>query len=247
MAVVVPVAVVALLVLAGILLWKKRKQKKTAEEARRKEVEEYGFNPNNDPTLPAVASESPEMTEDNSGYRGWGNSNAAGSTTRKASTTLSGGMGGISDTGSNPGGSYHNPNSPVGAAVGSDGHSSDPLVNSRRDTQDSDNLGQLGAAGGAPVAGAAKGDVHRGPSNASSSYSNAARSSSSDGAPMPGTSPQDYYPNDNPYSHGPYGDGTYGGGQGEPIVRDVAARRNTRIENPSIRPPPGNSGIAQNF
>lgn len=241
MAVVVPVVVVALLVFAGIFFWRKRKQRKTAEEARRKEVEDYGFNPNNDPTLPAIASDSsPEMAEDNSGYRGWG---AAVGSNRKASTTLSGGhtQGQPSDPGD-----YHSPSSPTAGTMNtaSDGHSGDPLVN-RRETMNSDDLGALGAG---PAA--SSNQVRRGPSNASSAYSNAARSEGSDEPVPPIGQAYEYNPNTG-YGYtqtGPYGDGSYGGGQngGMPVVRDVSARRNTRIEQPGSYGQ-GRSGIAQNF
>jgi len=233
---VVPVAVVALLVLAGILLWRKRKQRKSAEEARRKEVEEYNYNPNHDPTLPAVGMQS-EMAEDQSGYRGWGNTTT--SSNRQASTTLNSGMT-YSDSNSNPGG-YTSPGSPT--VAGSDGHSVDPLMGGRRETLDSEGIGALG---GAPVAGQNQAGVHRGPSNASSSYSAAAHSDSSDNYPLPNHNPQDYYDNNNYYGHSPYDNNGYGGG-GQPVIRDVSARRNTRIENPSVFPQQGNSGIAQNF
>jgi hypothetical protein len=224
-------------VLVGILLWKKRKQRKDAEEARRKEVEEYGFNPNNDPTLPAVGAGS-VMTEDQSGYRGWGNT--TNPSNRKASTTLSSGFAGISDSGSNPGG-YQSPNSPTQV---SEGHSGDPLVaGGQRETMDSETIGALGAA---PVAGQNRTDIRRGPSNASSSYSAGNRSDNSGELPVPMSNPQDYYNDAGYYQQGPYGDGSYGGGQ-QPVIRDVSARRNTRIENPSVFPQQGNSGIAQNF
>ena len=230
----VPVVVVALLLLAGIFLWRKRKQRKTAEEARRKEVEEYGFNPNDDPTLPAVGVAT-EMAEDQSGYRGWGNT--ATSSNRKASTTLTSGMT-YSDSNSNPGG-YASPGSPTHAY--SDAHSGDPLVNGRRETMDSDGIGALGNG---PAAQAQNG-VHRGPSNASSSYSAADRSDNSGDYPIPVNNPHDYYDNNGYYQAGPYDNG-YGAGQ-QPVIRDVSARRNTRIENPSVFPQQGNSGIAQNF
>ncbi|OCK81743.1 hypothetical protein K432DRAFT_350443 [Lepidopterella palustris CBS 459.81] len=238
-AVVIPVVVVALLVLAGILLWRKRRQRKDAEEARRKEVEEYGFNPNNDPTLPAVGIAGSEMTEDQSGYRGWGNT--TNPSNRKASTTLSGGLAGLSDSGSNPGG-YNSPGSPTQV---SEGHSADPLMaGGRRETMDSETIGALGAA---PVAGQNRSDIHRGPSNASSSYSAGNRSDNSGDIPLPMSNPQDYYNEAGYYQPGPYaGDGAYGVGQ-QPVIRDVQARRNTRIENPSVFPQQGNSGIAQNF
>ncbi|OAG07291.1 uncharacterized protein CC84DRAFT_1089431, partial [Paraphaeosphaeria sporulosa] len=236
-AVVIPVVAVALLLLAGLWFWRKRKSKKSAEEARRKEVEEYGFNPNEDPTLPAVGMQS-EMAEDQSGYRGWGNT--ATSSNRKASTTLTSGMT-YSDSNSNPGDVYANPGSPTHAY--SDAHSADPLVNGRRETLDSDGIGALGAA---PVAGQNQAGVARGPSNASSSYSAAERSDHSGDYPLPMNHPQEYYDNNGYYpSSGPY-DNSYGGGQ-QPIIRDVSARRNTRIENPSVFPQQGNSGIAQNF
>ncbi|KAF2166801.1 hypothetical protein M409DRAFT_22855 [Zasmidium cellare ATCC 36951] len=247
-AVVVPVVVVALLVLAGIFFWRKRKQRKAAEEARRKEVEDYGFNPNNDPTLPTVASESgQEMSEDHSsGYRGWG---AAGASNRKMSTTLSGGhtQGQLSDTGSNP---YRGGVSPTGGA--SDGNSGDALMHNRRETMNSDDVGSLGQA---PLASANQPGMKRGPSNASSTYSAAGHSDVSDGAAPPGGMASSYeaYNANNGFGysqHGPYGDGTYGGGNapdnGMPVVRDVSARRNTRIQQPGNYQQ-GNSGIAQNF
>ena len=241
-AVVVPVVVVALLVLAGLFFWRRRKQKKEAEEQRRKEIQDYGFNPNNDPTLPTVASESPEMSQDHSsGYRGWGGAAAA---SRKKSTTLSDGhtQGQLSDAGN----SYHSPSSPGGA--NSDGHSSDPLVN-RRETMNSDELGALGAG---PLTANNAGGMRRGPSNASSHYSNGARSENSD-EPVPQI-PSSYENHYNPGNYGygqagPYGDGSYGGGQqesGMPVVRDVSARRNTRIQQGGNYGQ-GNSGIAQNF
>lgn len=240
----VPVVVVALLVLGGILFWRKRKQRKNAEDERRKEVEEYGYNPNHDPTLPAVGM---AMAEDDSGYRGWGNTTT--SSNRKASTTLTSGIT-YSDSNSNPGG-YASPNSPTNGAY-SDANSNDPLVNGRRETMDSDGIGALGAVGGAaPNSTQNASGVHRGISNASSSYSAANRSDNSGEYPgMPMSNPQDYY-NDNQgyYQSGPYGnnDPYAAQQQPQPIIRDVSARRNTRIENPSVFPQQGNSGIAQNF
>lgn len=241
-AVVVPVVVVALLVLAGIFLWRKRKAKKAAEEARRNEVEDYGFNPNNDPTLPTVASENgAEMAEDNSGYRGWG---AATGASRKLSTTLTSShtQGQLSDSGSNP---YRG----AGSGEGSDGHSGDAMLHQRRETMNSDQVGDLGQA---PIAGMNQTGMKRGPSNASSTYSAGGHSDVSDVSPPPGSMPQSYEAYNSAsgfgYSqHGPYGDGTYGGASnpdGMPIVQDVSARRNTRIQQP------GNyqqGGIAQNF
>ena len=253
-AVVVPVTAVALIVLALLFWWRKRKQRKDAGELRRKEVEEYGFNPNEDPTLPAIGGassngdEPSEMTQtDGAGYRGWGTT----STNRKASTTLSSGNGiGVarSGSGSDPGG-YQNGSPTAGTTQNSDVQSNDPLVNDRPMSGDSETIGALGAA---PAAGGNRQDpLHRGPSNASSAYSGAHRSDTSGEGMIPGGAPGQQYYNEGMFydegmpQHGPYGDGSYGGGQ--PVIRDVQARRNTRIENPSVFPQQGNAGIAQNF
>ena len=149
----------------------------------------------------------------------------------------------LSDSGSNPGGyqsgSPNNPNF-------SDGHSGDNLM-ARRETISSDDLGALGAA---PVAGAHRNDIRRGPSNASSSYSAGNHSDRSDHSVSgqgQSSSPSEMYGGGYGFQHGPYGDGSYGGGDsGMPVVRDVSARRNTRIEEGG-RYQQGNSGIAQNF
>jgi hypothetical protein len=259
-AVVVPIVAIALLVVGLLFFWKKRKARKSAEEQRKKEMEEYGFNPNNDPTLPPVSAtygeNKPEEAEDGVGYRGWGTTNSA--TTREPSANVGSGRGGIgmamSDGGSNGGGFASQASPSNGEDRPSDGQSNEPLVSgtgARPTTGDSD----LGALGAAPIAGAARQDrgVHRGPSNASSAYSNGPpRSEGSDDVPLPGGAPAGpYYHEDSPYyNDGPgqpgfYGDSSYGPGQ--PVIRDVQARRNTRIERPSVFPPQGNSGIAQNF
>ena len=242
-AVVVPIVAVALLVLAGLFLWRKRKARKDAEELRRKEVEEYGYNPNNDPTLPAVgsagASDGPfEMQEEgSSGYRGWGTT-AVASSGRNASTTLSGGpsAGGI-------GVAYSDGTSPTRGPV-SDTRSDNPLFDGqgRPLSGEQEPLGVLGPAASANRSG----DINRGPSNASSSYSAANRSDGS------GEAPGTYY-NNNQYDAGnPYTEPAYGSPPGraemggQPIIRDVQARRNTRIENPSHFPQQS-AGISQNF
>ena len=257
-AVVVPVAAVALAVLIALFFWRRHKQKKDAEELRRKEVEEYGFNPNNDPTLPTVGGasssgdEPSEMREtDGSGYRGWG----ATSTNRKPSTTLSSGNGPIGmarSTSNSDNGRYTNNSPTAGTNKSSDVQSGDPLVrspsNGRPLTADSETIGALGAV---PTNGNNRQDIHRGPSNASSAYSGAHVSDTSGDGAIPGSAPGQHSYNDGLFydegmpQHGPYGDGSYGGGQ--PVIRDVQARRNTRIENPSIIPQQGNAGIAQNF
>ena len=255
-AVVVPLVAVALIVFALLFLWRRRKQRKDAEELRRKEVEEYGFNPNNDPTLPVVGvagshgDEPSEMREtDGAGYRGWGTTTSA----RNPSTTMSNGLGPIgvarSDSGSNPGGYHaHSPTTATTTGHNSDVQSGDPLVG-RPTSTGSETIGALGAA---PIAMGSRADrgINRGPSNASSAYSGANRSEASGEGPPHAISSPPYYNDPTFYDegmaqHGPYGDGSYGGGQ--PVIRDVQAKRNTRIENPSVIPHHGNAGIAQNF
>lgn len=242
-AVVVPIVAVTLLVLAALFFWRKRKARKDAEEMRRKEVEEYGYNPNNDPTLPAVGGGSAgndgafEMREDGSaGYRGWGTTTAVSSTGRKASTTVSGGQsaGGI-------GMAYSEGTSPTQGPT-SDTRSDNALMGDGHPENEA-----LGAMG--PAAAANRGDINRGPSNASSQYSAAGRS---DGSGEGGFNGGQYYNNQydagNPYN----GETPYGSPpnraemSGQPVIRDVQARRNTRIENPAHFPQQS-AGIAQNF
>jgi hypothetical protein len=222
-----------------------------------------------------MGSDSHEMSEDhNGGYRGWGAATtvAGAASSRKLSTTLSHTQNQLSDAGSNmyaPAG-----NSPGYDAHSADPlMSRDP----RRETMSSEEMGSLGmgalAGGGAAATGAAAaashnntsraaGGIQRGPSNASSTYSAAAgagaRSDVSDDRPdMPIGHAYDYNSNYGYSQHGPYGDGTYGGSAapgtggdagGMPVVRDVSARRNTRIQQPSVgQYPTGNAGISQNF
>ena len=248
-AVVVPVVSVALIVLAIIFWWRKRKQRKNAEDARRKEVEEYGYNPNNDPTLPAVGgtagSNSPEMED--SGYRGWGsNNNAVNSSARKPSTNLSSNIGmAVSD---------HSPGSPGHGTMSDGSHSGEPLVDGH-DAYDGMGAGAAGA-GGAAAAGAAgyrnknppgepgTNGMKRGPSNASSQYSAAGHTDTSDDAPGPDHGYDTNYSQFTPYRQGT---GNTFDDNAQPVIRDVDARRNTKIENPSTLPLQGNSGIAANF
>lgn len=224
-----PIVAIAVLAIAGLFFWKKRKAKKAAEEERRKEVEDYSYNPNADPTYPAaggvMAGGDPayEMREDaSSGYRGWGTT-LAGSTGRKASTTMSGGgMGAYSDAASPTQGN-------ASLARADEVHSPEGEI--------------LGAMG--PSAGNNRGTgVNRGPSNASSSYSAAGRSEGSDGAMgIPYGAGGTYY--DQPGQ----ADGGYGAPQemaAQPVIRDNPARRNTRIENPAHYPQQS-AGISQNF
>jgi hypothetical protein len=232
--VVVPIVAIAILAIVGLFWWKKRRARMQAEEERRKEVEDYSYNPNADPTIPSVAMMSDsghEMREDGSaGYRGWGTT-VAGSTGRKASTTISNGI------------PYSDTTSPTYGNA-SEARSNEPLMDSPHSGE-----GEILGAMGPSAANNRGGDVHRGPSNASSSYSAAARSDGSDGpVGMAYGSGAGYY---EPYNQNPYNDNSYGGSrppeaQGTPVIRDNPARRNTRIENASHFPQ-GSVGISQNF
>lgn len=263
-AVVVPIAAVALLVILGLWFWRKRKVRKEAEDQRRKEVEEYGFNPNADgPTVPSVGGAgagSYAMAEDtSSGYRGWGSTTLAGSTGRKASTTISSGAAGA----------FSDINSPVRGNNMSDTRSSEPLMydHHQGDGSVSPEGEILGAMG--PSAAANRGaDVRRGPSNASSSYSAAARSDGSgeNGIGMAYGGDQTSYGANNNYGiNSPYADNyvnnapgygagmanggrgaEFNGGTSSPVIKDNPARRNTRIENSSHYPQQA-AGISQNF
>jgi hypothetical protein len=228
--VVVPIVAIAILAIAGLFFWKKRKARMHAEEERRKEVEDYSYNPNADPTIPSVAMMSDngyDMREDtSSGYRGWGNT-VVGSTGRKASTTISGGA------------PYSDTTSPT-YGNSSEARSGEPLMDSY--SGDGEILGAMGPS----AAHNRGGDVHRGPSNASSSYSAAGRSDASD--PPVGVaygSGAGYYES---YGQNPYSDNNPRPQEapGAPVIRDNPARRNTRIENASHFPQ-GSVGISQNF
>jgi len=104
---------------------------------------------------------------------------------------------------------------------------------------------------GPPAAGNRGGDIRRGPSNASSSYSAAARSDGSGEGPIGAAyGDANYY---NQYgSNNPYTESQFGSPQrpseltGAPVIRDNPARRNTRIENPAHYPQQS-AGISQNF
>lgn len=259
--VIIPVVAIVALVLLGLWLWRRRKAKKDAEELRKNEMAEYGFNPNDDPSLPvgAVYADGSSEGNDDSGYRGWGATTASN---RKASTTLGsnsraaamGGATAMSDGGSQSG--YNMQHSP--SANGSDVMSQEPLVAGYPDAATAGAVGGA-AIGGAAVAGGARNrhsqavsSIHRGPSNASSAYSGHGVAPSEASSDVPDV-PRPYYQEEIPYNiyndvqpgHGPYGDGTYGTQNDQPVIRDVQARRNTRIERAPTFPQQG--GIAQNF
>ncbi|KAL7808323.1 hypothetical protein V8C44DRAFT_160053 [Trichoderma aethiopicum] len=226
--VVVPIVAIAILAVIGLFFWKKRRARRAAEAERRKEVEDYAYNPNADPTIPTVGmggmagGDSYEMREEGpAGYRGWGSTTLGGSTGRKASTTISGATNGYSDIG------------PSRANM-----SESALL----DNPEGEILGAMG-----PSAANNRGDVRRGASNASSSYSATGRSDGSDtGVGMAySSSGGGYY---DAYGQNPYDTGFGGAGEmpAPPVIRDNPARRSTRVENPGHFPQQS-AGISQNF
>lgn len=222
--------------MVGVAIWlfRKRKARKAAEEERRKEVEDYTYNPNADPTIPGSGA-GYEMKEDaSSGYRGWGSTTiGGGSTGRKASTTLSGGAaaGAFSDAPYSEN-AYSDGTSPTRA-----NYPGDPLINEGHVSPEGEILGAMGPNS----ANNRGGNVRRGPSNASSSYSAGAPSDGSGEIGMAYTDNQGYTQFD-PYSENQLG----GAGGAQPVIRDNPARRNTRIENPAHYPQQS-AGISQNF
>lgn len=273
-AVVVPIVCVALIAIGLLFLWKRRQKNKADAEARRKEVEEYGYNPNHGGATAGVAAARSsngeegqyEMVEnDSAGYRGWGSTNGGRKASNMASSVgtsqaVSPGMGYSEPAYVQP--QQNGPDGFVGVATSpststfpgnspsTDGNSNAPLIDfgNRPETTDSS---ILGAMNGPHTCDNAEG-IHRGISNASSNYSAVTHSTQSDvGQPLSHHDAQ-YYGADNSYYYSGHPhqypeDGAYG--HPPPVIRDVQARRNTRIETPTSThfPQQGNSGIAQNF
>jgi hypothetical protein len=258
---VVPIIGVALIAIGLLFLWKQRQKRKADAEARRKEVEEYGYNPNQNPHGGAIAGAAAargidgepgqyEMAESEAtGYRGWGSTNGG----RKLS-----GMGSSVAT-------SQQPLSPVGMGFseggynrpleGPDGYAG--VATSPSASNFPADSSVIGAMNGPQTADNSEG-IHRGISNASSNYSAVTHSTKSDrGQPLSHHDAQ-YYGADAVYddgyyysNHPPHQYSDDAGSAQVPVIRDVQARRNTRIETPTNThfPQQGNtgSGIAQNF
>jgi len=232
---------------------------------RRKEVEDYGYNPNSAPVAAVGGTSSNgdelpyEMAENTVGYRGWGS-------TRKALNM--GSMPSSVGTGQPlspvfPENVHHQDNYgfatspttstyPGGTAPSDGGMSNAPLITTppgyRPETADS----SVVAAMTGPQTSNNPG-IRRGISNASSNYSVQSTSDQSDvGIPQAPYDPH-YYGADGGYEDAHNYSARFDNGQDyvqyPPVIREVQARRNTQIETPTNThfPQQGNSGIAQNF
>lgn len=223
---------------------------------------EYKYNPNEDPTLPigVAYTDGGSAADEDSGYRGWGATSVA---TRKPSTTLgsqgrASAMAGLamSDGGSQ---TYYTQPSPSNGP--SEAHSEYPLIQNQHPEATDGIIGLGAAAGGAAGLAASRGvrsqrnsmvsggaGIHRGPSNASSAYSAGGISEAS--SDIPEVPQRTYYQEEVPYNvyndvsrHQPYDTN----GMEQAVVKDVQARRNTRIERVPTFPSINQGGIAQNF
>lgn len=256
-----------------LFLWKRWQQGKKVEEARRKEVEEYGYNPNGSPigrmgsiiAGSSTADDTPYDVPENEceGYRGWGSTNGG----KKPSTSSTSGYGtaqpvssmgmacqdvghphvGYVGTEASP----SDPIPPLQTAPSMDGnHSNTPLMGSPSSRPLSADSSVIGAMTGPTVT--INSGIHRGISNASSNYSSITHSDNSDGD-NPASNHEAVYYAERTYEEGYHGYQQYAEvasyGMSAPVIRDVQARRNTRIETPINKhfPQQGNSGIAQNF
>ncbi|RPA87022.1 hypothetical protein BJ508DRAFT_95050 [Ascobolus immersus RN42] len=257
-AVAIPIVGVALIAMAVLFFWKRHRKNKQSVAERRKEVEEYGYNPNKDAMggaggvgtdSPGVSDEPYEMQDNHTdgGYRGWGSTAAR----RYTNTAPSTGVGSLSpvvggymyekEAYGNPG--QHSPNGQYVGGLAPSDHNSDTPMNRdsyRPSTAESTTMGgemgPLGVVNGGHDNGQA--GLNRGISNASSNYS-AFHSDHS-----------------NELHYATYGntmdDYDYAGNRKSihsPVIQTVEARRHTRIETPTNMhyPQQGNSGIAQNF
>ena len=277
---VVPIVGVACIAIILLFVWKRRQKSKADAEIRRKEVEEYGYNPNQGPLTAARGGDNEdgryELAEDEgAGYRGWGSTNGGRKPTNMASGVGMGqplspvGMGFSEGSYTRPAegpdgyvGVATSPSAstfPTGNPPSTDGNSNAPLISGTRSnppgTTDSSVVGTI--KGPSPTDDPE--GVHRGVSNASSNYSAVTRSTQSDMAQPLSHHDAQYYGADTMYEdrfyysghpppHAYAADNPYGPSS-PPIIRDVEARRHTRIETPTNThfPQQGNSGIAQNF
>lgn len=174
------------------------------------------------------------------GYRGWGSTG-----NRANSNGLSAGSNSglaLSDYG-NPGSPVNGVNQlspvypPIAEAQAGNGNFGRPEMGEP---------GTVAPLGAAPLTTSNARNVHRGPSNASSSYSMGKTSevSGEPGRNDIGMANDGYHHAEGGQYPGPYGDQYFDNGQ--PGYGDASGRRNSRNDNLN-QYPQGNSGIAMNF
>lgn len=270
-AVVVPIVGVALIAMILLFFYKKRKRDRENTEQRRKEVEDYRYNPNSTPLAGAPAGGHEEAGYDigmkdtstassSLGYRGWGSTAKSGAVGGRKTSNMSSSAGSTMPL--TPG---FQDNTYREESIGEYGPVSPSFPSGSEGTVSGAPLMRTATAEGsvvAPMSGPNAFDndgIHRGISNASSNYSTVTRSDHSDsGVPSGAQYEGQYYNADGGYDDGQnysghayqqYQNGQPGGYPSPPVIRDVEARRNTRIETPTSShfPQNANSGIAANF
>lgn len=246
-AVVVPIASVTLLFILGLFFWRKRRARKVAEEQRKEDLKNYAFNPNN-PTLPPIGGA------------------AGGDVYEMKEDTSVGYRGwGTSTLASSVG-------RKASTTMSGGGPSGEPIRSDDNASPEGEILGAMGP----PTSYNRGGDIHRGPSNASSHYSMGAGSEDSEGRgigiayggpyhpqqqqrhpqPQP-SSGYDQYSTANPYAENPYAFAPAPPGARNPVGQnsvDLGGQPVIR-DNPSRRTtqiqnaPPyvPQPGISQNF
>lgn len=258
----IPIVAVALIAAAVLFFWKRHRKNKQAVAQRRKEVEEYGYNPNKDAmgggggggvigsNTPGGSEEPYEMQDTQSdGYRGWGSTttrrytHTAPSTQAGSMSPIAGGYVYEKDAYANPAIQPQSPNAQYAGGLAVSDHNSDTPINRdsyRPSTAESTTMGVEMNPLGVVNQDNGQGGLNRGISNASSNYSAFAHSDH-----------ENDYNRDYMYGNA-MDEYDYGGNRNSvhsPVIRDVEARRHTRIETPTNMhyPQQGNSGIAQNF
>ena len=254
-AVIVPVFILAILGIALILYFKKRRRNDSS-------VLTKGGVMDGTAVAPEEGRDGAyEMdSAGGAGYRGWGSTAGGRKTTVSGSNSAGYPISSVGNTVSD--GGYNN--SPSPGAPGYVGNASELYTGANAPSSPiyPDSIGLLAAGrvapspasesstmGALPTFNTGGGGLNRGISNASSNYSVVTHSDQSDydrGQSRYGTDAQEY---DAAYfSNGTnmyYDDPS----NPPPVIRDVEARRNTRIETPTSAhsPQQGSSGIAQNF
>ncbi|KAI5809002.1 hypothetical protein DFH27DRAFT_247999 [Peziza echinospora] len=253
-AVIVPIVIIALLVVGALLFFRKRKDRRSKislKGAPGLGLGGTGAAVGMAPTNSNSDDGGYEMARggEGSGYRGWGSTGGG-----RKSTGLASSVGTAYPMASVTGrsvseGSYNNNSDMYGlsttpAGVGSSSVNINAPLLDRPAASPAFTEGSI--IGAMPTFDSRNDGLNRGISNASSNYSAMTHSDQSD------YHAQSYYsgePQEYGASYFVNGPGLYSDDpvNPPPVIRDVQARRNTRIETPTGTHQTGSSGIAQNF